>query len=34
MDLNPMHKFALAAVQLGKTMDEAMIDAREKFRKN
>lgn len=34
MDLNPMRKFVLAAVTLGKTMDAAMLDAREKFRKN
>lgn len=34
MDLNPMHKEVLAAVQSGKTMDEAMTAAVAKYRQN
>lgn len=34
LDLNPMHKFVLELVKTGKTLDEAMVEARQKYRKD
>ncbi len=34
MDLNPMHKEWTALVKTGKTPDDAMIEVRQKYRKN